>query len=464
MGLDNNNLTFGNVSALDYDIYIKGKDNYNTPARSIKQVDIPGRNGALTIDYGNYENLTINYDAYAYGTSQDEVRAKITTFKNALMSQVGYQRLADTYTPYDYRLALYVDTLEVNQVCMDLAVKFTLSFNCKPQRYLTSGQEEVTVTNNTIINNPTLYDAEPLLMVKGYGTIAFNGYEVEIANETIGDVYPFSAQGTTFLSASETREGRTLPTLSGTVRDVFESGDSIKVKPSCGVTVATDTITTYNNKQFPWYVGRDDPTTYTVVSGSTPALVSSRNSAENSASASLDYPIETFTKGTSETKTIQGNLIVMSSAQGPASGSTGGSSSVVIVELTEVYTTIPITLTLTYDGDVTITYRVTFGTITYETYLQGELPSDTYPTVSYTNRSESLSEALSTSSRSALGDPTYIDCEIGEAYMYSNDELVGLNAYIDLGSDLPKLASGQNTFTVDNTITELIVVPRYWQL
>ena len=43
-------------------------------------------------------------------------------------------------------------------------------------------------------------------------------------------------------------------------------------------------------------------------------------------------------------------------------------------------------------------------------------------------------------------------------------EAKSLNAYIDLGSDLPVLAPGANTITFDNTITDLKVVPRWWKI
>lgn len=65
---------------------------------------------------------------------------------------------------------------------------------------------------------------------------------------------------------------------------------------------------------------------------------------------------------------------------------------------------------------------------------------------------------------SILGNPTYIDCDLGECYKIENDVPISLNKYIDLGSDLPELASGSNAITYDNTVTELKVTPRWWKL
>ena len=69
-------------------------------------------------------------------------------------------------------------------------------------------------------------------------------------------------------------------------------------------------------------------------------------------------------------------------------------------------------------------------------------------------------DAVGESTLTRLGHPTYIDCELGECYKYNGTEIISLNSFIDLGSDLPKLAPGGNEFTIDNTITELKVVPK----
>ena len=75
-----------------------------------------------------------------------------------------------------------------------------------------------------------------------------------------------------------------------------------------------------------------------------------------------------------------------------------------------------------------------------------------------------IDEIYGDSTVNFLGNPTYIDCEVGECYKYEGTEIVSLNGVISLGSDLPKLSSGTNTFTYDNTVTELKVTPRWWKV
>jgi phage-related protein len=45
-----------------------------------------------------------------------------------------------------------------------------------------------------------------------------------------------------------------------------------------------------------------------------------------------------------------------------------------------------------------------------------------------------------------------------------NGAFVDLNQYIQLGSDLPTLKPGTNQITFDNTINELEITPRWWEL
>ena len=101
-----NTLTFGGVNSADYGVYITGSGVYNAPKRAVENIVVPGRNGLLTIDQGRYENITVEYPAFAFGKTREEFQQKITAFRNAIMSQIGYQRLEDTYHPDEYRMAL----------------------------------------------------------------------------------------------------------------------------------------------------------------------------------------------------------------------------------------------------------------------------------------------------------------------------------------------------------------------
>lgn len=397
-------LTYGGISSSDYGIFISGEGVYNAPERNVELVSVPGRNGDLTIDKGSFANITIEYPCFTFAKSQAEFRRKVNDFKNALMSQVGYQKLVDDYHPDDYRMALYINGLEVDPVHIGRAGSFTLQFVCKPQRYLISGEDEVTVSDGDVINNPTLYDAEPLLMIEGYGDVEFNGHKVTVENATMGDVVAWNSGN---YSSSDASFSKTLTFDTSQ----FNNGDA---------------LTFDMNVQLRFALSKNNATASHSGSG-THELTGGRTACQLVDGLAISCLI-----GTSSTDTDTLTMTLKDS---------NNSSHALSVVLTSVY-----------DGDATITLSVAISGEAYAHYRS-----------SPTNQL-SWSKGIGNSSKLVLGNPTYIDCEIGEAYKYEGDSLIGLNSYIDLGSDLPKLASGNNTFTIDNTITSLIIIPRYWQL
>ena len=142
MGMIFKGLTFGGVNSLDYGIFITGEAVYNAPERSVTSIEIEGRNGDLLIDNGRFLNIEIKYPAGCFAETQEDFKQKIESFRNAIISQISYQRLTDDYNPDEYRLAVYKSGLDVSVAVLHQGGEFTLTFDCKPQRFLTSGETE----------------------------------------------------------------------------------------------------------------------------------------------------------------------------------------------------------------------------------------------------------------------------------------------------------------------------------
>lgn len=413
------NLTYGNVSANDHGIYISGEGVYNAPERVVELVSIPGRNGALTIDQGHFDNITIEYPCFTFATSQEEFRRIVNNFKNAMIAQGGYQRLQDDYNPNEYRMALFVEGIEFEPVQYGRACTFTLTFNCKPQRYLTIGDDEVTVSDGDTINNPTLYDAEPLLMVEGYGDVEFNGYHINIENATMGRLLLVN-RGSNTLSFASVNNGR--------ITKTFNSEQLQTADPITGSMTVTVTCQTGD--------GMTD--TYEVV-----------NDNEYATSSVKEYT-------TRRTGGISYDVGMIAKITLPFSYG-------VRHDDVELYDTNYVQIkNILNSSDVALSFSM---------YVYHKGNTIAFGIDSFTNNNNfelsalvEYSDVIGQSSLSILGHPTYIYCELGEAYKYVNGSLVGLNSYIDLGSDLPKLAPSNNTFTLSDTITSLVIVPRWWEL
>lgn len=173
-------LIYNGVSSKDYGLYLTGSGVYNAPERDIDTVEIPGRNGSLTIDNGRYKNVTQSYEAFIhknFAKNAEGVRAW-------LLSATGYRRLEDTYDPEHFRLARFVGPLEFTVRALCTGAETQLLFDCDPRRFLKSGEATVEVTGATTINNQTLFEALPLLAVygSGAGSITVSGELISISS------------------------------------------------------------------------------------------------------------------------------------------------------------------------------------------------------------------------------------------------------------------------------------------
>lgn len=132
--------TFDGENSKDYGVYISGDAVYDAPERAMEMVQIPGRNGALALDNGYYNNIDVTYPAGCFADDQADFAAKLSRIRNMLASRHRYCRLEDAYHPDHFRMALYKSGLEVAPVARNKAGRFNITFDAKPQRFLKSGE------------------------------------------------------------------------------------------------------------------------------------------------------------------------------------------------------------------------------------------------------------------------------------------------------------------------------------
>lgn len=152
-------LIFDGKSTLDFNAQISGAGTFNAPERDIKSVSVPGRNGDLTMDNGRYKNTTVKYPTYIaqnYSKNAEGLR-------NYLLSKIGYKRLEDTYHPDEYRMAKYIGPFNGGATKGMHAGSFELAFDCMPQRFLKDGENYISVSNGSVLLNPTRMTAKPLI-------------------------------------------------------------------------------------------------------------------------------------------------------------------------------------------------------------------------------------------------------------------------------------------------------------
>lgn len=404
---------FDGTDSRNFGVYITGAAVYNAPEREVEMISIPNRNGAFALDKGRFENIEVTYPAGIYADNESDFAEGISDLRNFLCSKRGYCRLTDEYNPNEYRMAIYKSGLEVEPALLR-AGEFEITFECMPQRYLTSGETEITVLNGQTITNPTLFDANPLLQVEGYGTINFNGFDIELFDDLVGTVIPEGYVNTY------------LPYASNIGGIYVNANDAIQYQNQVPVVSFLVDVT----DGYPVTISNcvQSNVSYSGVT-SPQAGVSQQPSGEwlwNCQFTGLNY-----------------SALVPKDAY--------ISCTLTFTDSNSNSTSINITARAKYDGKSKIEYSLSGINLPpqYKLIASPRISFDTLKIVS---------------TATTYGHPTYIDCSSGEAFAVENNTLLSLNRYIDIGTKLPRLTAGSNTITYDNTITQLKMKPRWWKV
>lgn len=426
-----NTLTYGGINSGDYGIYITGEAVYDAPEKNVTVISVPARNGDIIIDKGNFANIDVKYKAGTFGADQQDFRQRLGRFRNALKAQSGYQRLTDTYHPEQYRMGIFNDAFEVKAE-QGVAGEFELVFNCKPQRWLTDGEAPVVVANGDTLNNPTLFEAEPLLAIKGSGLVKFNGYEINIVNPLRGEVTIVEPQIYTYVDGRG--PGHEYPEEESDPAAVANVDDDITINS------ATFFWILYLNDDYEDGLLRTVTVTDSGALGGTTTIMA-RATRELKMRTVLDpITLETWPVNGGVTYTHEVSLNVVYNQNG-----------------------ITQTVTLVNTFNILSVYSSYRGNKLFNEYYDEQGASSYWP-LGMMVTSLSTTGTTVDSTVYLLGDPTYLDCELGEAYKIENGEIISLNQHIDMGSRLPRLVPGDTEFEITGNITECKVTPRWWKL
>lgn len=179
------------VMSTSYGIILTAPPTEEFAQRDVDMISIPGRSGDLVIDNGGFKNITITYDCAILPIHGADFRDAVINAMNYLRKfSNGYVRLQDVFSPDYYRMAMAANAVSVRSI-MDRAGEFKLKLNCKPQRYLCSGDYAHDHTNGSVIFNSSAYAAKPLIKVTGTGSgsVTVGTVTVQIKNMTVAPLY-----------------------------------------------------------------------------------------------------------------------------------------------------------------------------------------------------------------------------------------------------------------------------------
>ncbi len=182
-------ITYNGTTSKSLGIYVSRGSTFDAAAPDYVSYQIPGKNGDLQINNDRWLNIDVSYPVFIPGGFEASVQA----VRNWMRSANGYAQLTDTYDTTHYREGRGKDILEFEPTAQNNGANFTLVFDCKPQRFITSAYDQVTVTTGAVLTNPTQFNALPRFEVNG----VTNGATLTVANSL----------GTVTMTATRNRSG-----------------------------------------------------------------------------------------------------------------------------------------------------------------------------------------------------------------------------------------------------------------
>lgn len=163
----NTQIIFNGESSSDHGIIVTEYPRTTHPSRRGEAYSILGRNGTEYAEDGSFDNCE-----RVYNIAFPEYRRPAVSVCNDiaawLLSSHGCCRLEDSFEPEHFRLARYAGPLDIEQILGKWG-KASLSFDCRPERFLKSGEKEVDAFDALSIFNPTRFESKPLLIVTSTG-------------------------------------------------------------------------------------------------------------------------------------------------------------------------------------------------------------------------------------------------------------------------------------------------------
>lgn len=169
-------LVYGGEASSDFGMVIAEAPAFNRSTRKQTVFSVPGRNGDIIIQQDAWNDVPINYNVWLAEDGETDLATAVNELMGWLNSKKGYQRLEDNFQPDIFRLAYYSGGASFENHLTQYG-KGTLTFTARAELFYKSGEQPITVSNGSKINNPTRYASKPLIHIEGSGsvTIAFGG-------------------------------------------------------------------------------------------------------------------------------------------------------------------------------------------------------------------------------------------------------------------------------------------------
>ena len=175
----NKRLTFGNEVV---PAWIASAPHIVRPTRKMTVTPIAGSNREFVEMENAWNSYDQTYTLFVGDGTENSIQDIVNECARVLYKN-GWQVLLDDYDSDHYRMAYYAGPFDVENR-RTFAGKFDVTFRCRPERFLITGNTPVNVETGGTIFNPTGFDSKPLIRITGSGsgtltvagvTMAFTG-------------------------------------------------------------------------------------------------------------------------------------------------------------------------------------------------------------------------------------------------------------------------------------------------
>lgn len=150
-------LTYAGVDFSEFKCWWDGSQVFRKPNKIINRYQIPYRNGDLIRSTEAFENVEISFNCFI----KEDYEENYSNLVNYLNSFNSYQRLETSAEPSIYRMALLHAVIEPETGQFLKDGRFTITFDCMPQEWLKSGENEMSIDmQTTTYTDPVEVDIE----------------------------------------------------------------------------------------------------------------------------------------------------------------------------------------------------------------------------------------------------------------------------------------------------------------
>ena len=166
------------IDARSAGIQLQAPIEFSEAVPIVEAQTIPGRNGDLIWETGSYENRSGSASCFCL---QKDVEKAISSAGRFLMGKKGYRRLETSDDPDHYWMVRVENSPQIAMRLRALA-PFEIGFDCKPQRFVKSGESAIVFQQNGSIFNQYGQIALPLITLygQGAGTLTIGDCVVEV--------------------------------------------------------------------------------------------------------------------------------------------------------------------------------------------------------------------------------------------------------------------------------------------